>query len=670
MAELDPQWGPIGREVYERTYRRVKPSGEHETWGDTVERVVKGNLALVPVQHIEKNEAKKLKELLYNFKVIPGGRHLWVSGVEGRQFLFNCHRAGWTADIADHFSFTYDQLMQGGGVGANYSNSYIDRYSSVANRVNLHIVCRNTHADYNDLHKYLSDVWPNELDPYWPLDINNQRGFIVPDTREGWVEALRLLLHSYWKGVDNDLVIDISDIRGKGELIRGFGGTASGPWALAQMLQDIVALLNTRVNVKLSTLDMMEIDHLIASCVVAGNVRRSARMSMKYWGDSDIFEFIGCKKSFVSHWSTNISVVIDDAFMEAVNSGDVQAREVYRRCVAGMLTDGEPGFYNLSRAQEGELGDVACTNPCGEITLEEWENCNLGHVNLDAFHDDPKGAEEAFRLMTRWLVRATFADIPNPIQQEVVNRNRRIGVGMFGYQGWVVKQGIKYSLSHLSHEIRKLLRGFKKICRKTADKYCFELRIPGCIKVTTIAPTGTIAKLPGKTEGIHPIYGRYFKRRIRYADNDPKLVELLRLGYHIEPCQYTANTLVVTFICKDLLVDEVQRLGLDADLLVEQANEVSLAEHLSVQAMIQEEYADNAVSFTVNVEDGQYTVEQAMDTIIHYLPRIKGTTIMVDASRPQSPYERLTKEEFDLLAHLATIDQGNMDCGTGACPVK
>jgi ribonucleoside-triphosphate reductase len=993
MEKSNPQWGPIGREVYERTYRRVKPSGEHENWGDTVERVVKGNLALVPVQHVEKDEAKKLKNLLYNFKVIPGGRHLWVSGVEGRQFLFNCfegktmvhtdkgivpiktlsgshnvlsqggvyrsaefksygvrrlyevefssgetlrctsdhqwivrervnpvttlelkgktvpinlptkperdmdynegvkhgiafgdgtlthdgkytqvvlfnekqeltryfeeyevkpynyakqdlstgvatlerhnavrlsklpatykalpttssrsywygfivglvaadgyadtcggihlynksddtleqiklqanhigfftsqvnqhvttnnlgqayqsgyrlsfknafvdssellrslhltnfelyrsttpsravigltvtnvkpldvyeevyccvepethtmtvgtgfltrqcHRAGWTDDIADHFAFTYDQLMQGGGVGANYSNSYIDRYSPVSNKVNLHIVCRDTHADYNDLQKYLSEV-------YDPIDPDNSKTldtkfptavFAVPDTREGWVEALVRTLHAYWAGEENELIIDISYVRGKGQPIRGFGGTASGPWALAQMLQDVVKLLNSRTGVNLSTLDMMEIDHLIASCVVAGNVRRSARMSMKYWGDSDIFDFIQCKKSYVSHWSTNISVVIDDAFMEAVNSGDPQAREVYRRCVAGMLTDGEPGFYNLSRAQEGELGDVGCTNPCGEITLEEWENCNLGHVNLDAFYDDPKGAEEAFRLMTRWLVRATFADIPNPVQQEVVNRNRRIGVGMFGYQGWVVKQGVKYSLSHLNHSIRKLLRGFKRICRKTADAYCFQLRIPACIKVTTIAPTGTIAKLPGKSEGIHPIYGRYFKRRIRYADNDPKLVELLQLGYHIEPCQYTANTLVVTFICKDLLVDEVERLGLDADNLVEQANEVSLLEHLSVQAMIQEEYADNAVSFTVNVEDGQYTVDQAMETIIHYLPRIKGTTIMVDASRPQSPYERLTKEEFDQLAHLATIGQGDMECSTGACPVK
>jgi ribonucleoside-triphosphate reductase len=666
MVFAEPKWGPIGREVYERTYSRRKPDATQEIWQDTVIRVVDGNLALAPdPKFVEPGERAKLIDLLYNFKAIPGGRHLWVSGVAGRQFLFNCHRACWEDDVAVHFAFTYDQLMQGGGVGANYSNKYIDRYATVANKVGVHVVCEAIHADYDDLTRYLSEDYTTNTP-----SSKNVTYFRVPDTREGWVEALTLLLHAYWKGYDNDLVIDISDVRPKGSLIRGFGGTASGPWALAQMLQDISLLINSKVGTKLRSLDMMQIDHSIASCVVAGNVRRSARMSMKYWADPDIFEFIECKKDKMSHWSTNISVVVDDTFIEAVKKGDTHARKVYALCVTGMLTDGEPGFYNISRAQEGETGDVECTNPCGEISLEPWENCNLGHVNLDAFFNDFQGAKEAFRLMTRWLIRATFGDIPNPVQKAVVLRNRRIGVGVFGFQGWVIKQGVKYSMSHMSHKVREMLRAFRQTCRDEARRYAHALRIPEPIKVTTVAPTGTIAKLPGKSEGIHPIYGRYFKRRVRFADTDPNLVGYMEKGYHIEPCIYTANTLVVSFICKDLLVEEVEALGLNADTLVEGANEVSLADHLAVQAMVQEDFADNAVSFTVNVEPGQYTVDQAMETIIHYLPRVKGTTIMVDSSRPQSPYERLTKEEFEELAHLATVTQGEMDCNTGVCPVK
>src|SRR5690606_4664844 len=154
----------------------------------------------------------------------------------------------------------------------------------------------------------------------------------------------------------------------------------------------------------------MQIDHRIAECVVAGNVRRSARMSIKSWKDEDIFDFIECKLDWTDHWSTNISVEIDDEFFSALKRKKDpfhnHAVEVYHRCVAGMLENGEPGFYNISLASDGELGDVGSTNPCGEIALEPWENCNLGHVNVSSYFDDFEGSKEAFRLMTRFLIRA------------------------------------------------------------------------------------------------------------------------------------------------------------------------------------------------------------------------------------------------------------------------
>ena len=82
------KWGPIGKDVYERTYSRRKPDGSMETWDETVERVVDGNLSLVDKKFWKRNERAQLIDLIRNFKVLPAGRHLWVSGVEGRQFLF------------------------------------------------------------------------------------------------------------------------------------------------------------------------------------------------------------------------------------------------------------------------------------------------------------------------------------------------------------------------------------------------------------------------------------------------------------------------------------------------------------------------------------------------------------------------------------------------------
>lgn len=688
----EPNWGPNGRQVYERTYRRTMENGQPEQWLDTVTRVVDGNLALVDDKHHEKDEREKLIDLFYNFKALPAGRHLWMSGVPGRQFLFNCHHAGWDEnDVTAHFSFNFDQLMQGGGVGANYSNEFVKRYEPVKHSVDVHIVCDPDHPDYYDL--LSMGVLSSDYSYEWGGATR------VPDSREGWSEALATLLGAFWNGVEV-LVLDVSLVRHKGAKIKTFGGTAAGPMPLAKLLTQTAKLLSNRVGQKISSLDAMLIDHWIGECVVSGNVRRSARMSIKNWADPDIFDFINCKQNSGEHWSTNISIEIDDEFFKALKREDVHARAVYKAAMTGMLTNGEPGFYNRSLAEVGEVNPVPSTNPCGEICLEEWENCNLGHVNLDFFYDDFEGAVEAHRLMTRYLIRATFGDVPNERQLEVLKRNRRIGVGHFGFHGWLVKQGIRFSDSHRSAYVRKTLRDFYNAVRKEARRYSFHLRVPEPIKVTTIAPTGTIAKLAGRTEGIHPILFKYYINRVRFSTVDPgqilQLEEFEKEGYDIEDDMYTPNTKVVSFIAKNGLLDEVAALGFDADYLIEAAADIPLADMLAVQAMYQEYYADNAVSFTVNVKPHESQVQHIQDqvnagvpvweidmiappkdvieaslgTLIHYLPSLKGTTLMVDGSRPQSPYESLTKAQYETHQLVMVGDGIDENCMTGACPIK
>ena len=521
----------------------------------------------------------------------------------------------------------------------------------------------------------------------------------IDDSREGWSEALATLLGAFWNCVEV-LVLDVSLVRQKGAKIKTFGGTAAGPMPLAKLLTQTSKLLSDRVGTKISSLDAMLIDHWIGECVVSGNVRRSARMSIKNWADEDIFDFINCKENSGEHWSTNISIEIDDDFFKALKRGNTHAESVYKTAVRGMLTNGEPGFYNRSLAEVGEVNPVPSTNPCGEICLEEWENCNLGHVNLDFFYDDFEGAVEAHRLMTRYLLRATFGDVPNDKQREVLDRNRRIGVGHFGFHGWLVKQGVRFSDSHRNRYVRKTLRDFYNTVRKEARRYAFQLRIPEPIKVTTVAPTGTISKLAGRTEGIHPILFKYYINRVRFSTVDPgqilQLEEFEREGYDIEDDLYTPNTKVVSFVAKNQLLDEVTALGYDADYLVESAAEIPLADMLAVQAMYQEYYADNAVSFTVNVnpmldqvmavqkqfQEGvpaweivmpspsDARVEEIMNTMVHYLPQLKGTTLMVDGSRPQSPYEALTKEQYEMYQLVMVGDGIDEDCAKGACPIR
>lgn len=661
LGQEAPAWGPSGQSVYQRTYARTKDDGSLETWPETVTRVVDGNLSLVPSKFIEPGERDALISLMNEFKIIPAGRHLWLSGVEGKQFINNCWVSGWTADLADHFCFTFDQLMQGGGVGANYSG--ID-YRTHQNPPQLHLVCDSDHADYEALKPYLSTIYTSD----------SQRAWVVEDTREGWVRTLR----SYLSTDYDEVLIDLSRIRASGKKIKTFGGTSAGPVPLAKLLSnvyEILALSNGRID----GITAMDIDHAIAECVVSGNVRRSARMSVMHWKDPNIFKFTDAKMNQMSHWSTNISVEIDDEFIELMNNNfygtdGSHAAEVFEIVTVRMSQNGEPGFWNSSLSNVGEPNEVTCTNPCGEITLPEWGVCCLGHVNLDAFAGNFGGLEKAHRLMARFLVRATFADIPDPKARAVQDRDRRIGVGHFGFHGYIAKQGIKFSEAAEDSDLGYDLSELQDVVRVAADQYAFQLRIPAPVKVTTVAPTGTIAKMPGRTEGIHPMFARYFLRRIRFSTVDPqqiKQVEEYRAqGYKVEDCLYSANTAVVEIPTQDPLVGELSDLGFDPDSFLEDSQEIGLKAQLAVQAMYQKNYADNAVSFTVNFDPEMYGIDDLRSALKEYLPRLKGTTVFPVLSRAQAPYEVLTRKQYEAYG-LHSVDSGyDEECSTGACPVK
>lgn len=617
---------------------------------------------------------------MQDFKILPAGRHLWASGVKGRQYLFNCHIAPWDVKRPErHFSFVFLRLMEGGGVGANYSDDRLNGYPEVANVLDVHIVCDPEHQDYAALKD--AGLLSTTYTPDWV------GAYEVEDSREGWCTSLEHLItdaHN-WNLMHRARVFDVSRVRPSGARLKAFGGRASGPLPLAQMLKSVSGILNSRgkYHGTLTGMDAMEIDHAIAECVVSGGVRRSARMAMKHWKDADVIDFIRCKEDSGSHWTTNISVIVDQEFMDALN-GDLglewqmNATRVMDETVNGMLVNGEPGFFNQTLAQVGEVDPIEATNPCGEIPGPQMMACCLGHVNMQAFvkdngKPDYEGLIKAHRLVTRFLIRATFGDFTDAEQLAVMRRERRIGVGHFGVQGHLNLRGIRYSDAPHDWRYHYDLEELYDTVRDEAREYAFKLRIPEPIKVTTVAPTGSIAKLPGVPEGDQAIYGRYFLRRIRFSAVDPEqmaqVADYEAQGYQVEDCIYAANTKVVTIPTKDTLIAEMEARGLDPDI-VESQDQISLEESIAFQAMYQTYYADNAISHTVNIPEGSVTADELKAVLIKYLPKLKGTTIMVDSSRPQSPYERITREEYEAAKVKSVSDAIDLECATGACPIR
>lgn len=614
--------------------------------------------------------------------------------IEGNVLTGNCFTSGWVYDRpSEHSAFLFMRLMEGGGVGSNYSNQYIEKLPFICSVPEVHFVCSPEHPDYPSMKEYLSNPADGGYAYEW------QFSHQIEDSREGWREALVMMMDNFYKAHPAPLIFDLSHVRKAGAIIKSFGGTASGPLYLLMMLRQVHAVMSNAFGRKLTSLEWMLIDHYIAVCVVSGGTRRSARMSMKYWKDFDIIDFIKCKTDGMSHWTTNISVIVDNEFFRAYKAGDPHARNIMFLVSYYAIKNGEPGFFNIDLARVGEADPelMFSTNPCGEIAMEMWDVCNLGHINMANFIHKRSKMYEAARLMTRFLIRATYGDIADPKSRAVVDKNRRIGVGLMGYHNWLVGHGIKYSRSWESSFVKQTLRDMKEVVDREAFSYAHQLRIPVPVKRTTLAPTGTISLIPGVVSSAQSDIFNHFERRVIYNPNDPNhariLEEHIAAGGIVEDSIYSPGMKVAVSLCKSTLTEYCEENNC-TDLL-EDSRTISPEDMMSVQAMFQEYWADNAISYTVNfpldyvekfhknsmgmlepVWDGiedkvEAHAKEIERLLIQFGPRLKGTTLMPDISnRPQPPFTYLTREQYEEGTTVRAIADSESTCLNGACPIK
>ena len=173
--------------------------------------------------------------------------------------------------------------------------------------------------------------------------IDDSRGeteYVIPDTREGWVESLKLLLESYFHGT-SPIKFDYSEIRPAGVPIKGFGGVSSGPEPLIEVHDDIREVLEKNSGEPISVTTIVDIMNLIGKCVVAGNVRRTVEI---VFGDPYDEEYLDLKNYEVNPhrdqygWTSNNSI-----FAEL----GMDYTEASKRIV----DNGEPGFLWLEKLE-------------------------------------------------------------------------------------------------------------------------------------------------------------------------------------------------------------------------------------------------------------------------------------------------------------------------------
>ena len=282
----DIPWGPVGYITYKRTYSRPVKGGKTEEWSETIERVVKACRTQLDVGFTEKEE-NDVRDMMMSLKGTVAGRFLWQLGTKtvdrlGLPSLQNCAFVVCDRPIRP-FTWTFEMLMLGSGVGFNIQREHVYQIPKILKKVKIE------RKDVNDA------------------------DFIVPDSREGWVELLRRVLEaSFVTGEGFTFACHL--IRSKGSPIKGFGGVASGPEDLVWGMFEINKLLNSRSGKRLRPIDCLDIMNIIGRIVVAGNVRRSAQIAI---GDYDDIEYLRAKRwdlGGIPNWRSmsNNSVACDD----------------------------------------------------------------------------------------------------------------------------------------------------------------------------------------------------------------------------------------------------------------------------------------------------------------------------------------------------------------------
>jgi len=435
------------------------------------------------------------------------------------------------------------------------------------------------------------------------------------DSREDWANLS-------WKaesclmtggGIGNDY----SRYRRKGAPISKTGGIASGPISKMRMLNEI------------------------GREVMQGGSRRSAIYASLNWLHGDVNEFLHCKDWFSMPVNggydenenlltigylkqkdfnfpapldmTNISLNYDNAFLEALKTGNIPVTFV-ENCRQALKT-GEPGFsFNFGKDENETL-----RNACTEVTSEDDSDvCNLGSINM-ANIDTIERFKEVVRLSTYFLLCGTLvAQLPYDKIYKVREKNRRLGLGLMGIHEWLLKRGYKYEVVP---ELHQWLEIYRDTSRAAANELADKLGISRPIKVRAIAPTGTIGIMAGTTTGIEPLFAIAYKRR--YLRNQKEW----HYQYVIDG---TAKILIQDFGIKPEEVESALDLASNYE------------KRIAFQADIQD-YVDMSISSTINLPkwgtelNNDTKVLEFAGVLAKYAPRLRGFTCYPDGARGGQP---------------------------------
>ncbi len=433
----------------------------------------------------------------------------------------------------------------------------------------------------------------------------------VPDNMGGIFEALKEAALTMQQG--GGIGYDFSTLRPKGAEVKGVGADASGP------------------------LSFMDVWNAMCQTIMSAGSRRGAMMATMTCSHPDIEEFIDAKQEAGRLTMFNLSVLITDPFMEAVDADadwplvfngktyrTVKARALWDKIMDATYSYAEPGVIFIDRInKQNNLAyceTIHATNPCGEQPLPPYGACLLGSINLARLVKEPFSTDAHIDLaeldrLVRTAVRGMdnvidISRFPLPQQEHEAKAKRRIGLGVTGLADALVMCGTRYGSDESLDLIETWMKALQRAAYLTsadlaAEKGAFPLfdkdaflvgetvkrldpDVRGAVEkngirnalLTSIAPTGTISLFAGNvSSGIEPIFALDYTRKVLMPDGTRREEQVV-----------------------DYAVSQYRELfGEDAPLpdTFVTTEDLSPQDHVKVQAAVQK-YIDSSISKTIN----------------------------------------------------------------------
>ena len=442
-------------------YAKYLPNKERrETWEELVTRNMEMHIKQYPKL---KEEIKENYKMVYDKKILPSMRSMQFGGkpIEiSPNRIYNC--AYLPIDDYRAFSETMFLLLGGTGVGYSVQKHHVEKLPEIRK--------------------------PNP---------ERTRRFVIADSIEGWADAIKILMKSYFGSNSSTPTFDFSDIRKKGAMLVTSGGKAPGPQPLKECILKITGILDgKRDGSKLTTVETHDIVCYIADAVLAGGIRRAALISLFSADDN---EMISCKSG--PWWelnpqrgrANNSAVLLRNRITKEFFN------ELWKR--VELSGAGEPGIYFSYDKDWG-------TNPCCEIALRPFQFCNLCEVNVSNIESQEDLDARVKAASFVGTLQAGYTDFHylRDVWKRTTEKDALIGVSMTGIGSGVV----------LGYDMTKAANVVKEENTRVAGL----IGINESARTTTVKPAGTTSLTLGTSSGIHAWHNDYYVRRIRVGKNE------------------------------------------------------------------------------------------------------------------------------------------------------